>query len=184
MLYKIRRTRGTSIEPKPVRQDAAPPQDKRIDSVLSELKSLREELSKSKKHKQEIESLKLQLAELQKAPEKVPEPEPEQEIEKKDIPRTEYKQELKRAQASTPIKYLLHRLDQLDDANNDDECEVSNGQFFSDYCEFCDRNKLKAVSAIAFSKLTKDHVNKRLSHGIRYNSYSRLSLKESLSAYL
>ncbi len=78
MLYKIRRTRGTGIEHQPVKQDAAPPEDKRIDSVLSELKSLREELSRSKQHQQEIESLKLQLAELQKVPETVPEPEPEQ----------------------------------------------------------------------------------------------------------
>jgi len=102
-----------------------------------------------------------------------------------DTPETSYKKELKRAQASTPIKFFLNMYENLANGELPNE-EIRNESmgWFAEYMSYCQTNNHRAISSSAFFKIMKPHVEIKKSNGKNYKVATLDSLKESLKAYL
>lgn len=99
-----------------------------------------------------------------------------------DIPKTEYKQDLKKQQASTPVKYLLHLYESCEDdvSVKEEPCSF----VWSNYVQHCQFNRLNAVSSAAFYKIIAKFIPTKLIDGIKSKVYSRSILEEALANYL
>ena len=99
------------------------------------------------------------------------------------MPKTEYKQELKQLQACSVIKFYLNELDRLGDDDVKDVRKTPT-ELYTCYKQFCENNSYKALGSMAFTKISKPHGGESKSNGVRYKIYSHDSLLNSLSAYL
>lgn len=124
-----------------------------------------------------------------------------------DIPRTEYKQMLKRVQASSSVKFLLSELDRLEagnisadgyeypepeyDALSDEQKVALCGEqlltptkLWDRYNAYATRSKIKSsMSRATFNKDMQFYLPTRKSNGRRVKKYSIESLQETLKSY-
>jgi Family of unknown function (DUF5906) len=114
-----------------------------------------------------------------------------------DVPRTEYKQELKQMQSSSPVKFLLHKLEELVEQRPDENIEnpskdrYTASQLWDMYKSFCENRKHRIMSDYAFYKVInpffpKDGDNKAsvVVKGIKYKIMSEKTLRAALKNYL
>jgi hypothetical protein len=108
-----------------------------------------------------------------------------------DTPNTAYKKELKQAQASATIKFLINTYEKLVEANAadggnlpNDEISQESTKWWDDHKRFCESNNHRLVSSAAFYKMLKPHVSNKKSNGKNFKIVTIASLKESLKAYL
>jgi len=108
-----------------------------------------------------------------------------------DTPETSYKKELKIAQASNSIKFLLYTYEKLCDANECDagnspnnEIKLTSEEWFHLYEDYCRNTNHRAGIDHTFYKHMQAHVIPKKSNGKKFEVATLDSLKESLKAYL
>lgn len=102
-----------------------------------------------------------------------------------NTPKTAYKQELKQAQASIPVKFLLRQYEKLvDNDNNEDECIFSNQELWEKFNNYCENTKNKSMSQNVFYKIISKYTESRIIKNRRCKVYSLAILTKLLKDYL
>lgn len=103
-----------------------------------------------------------------------------------NIPTTAYKQELKKIQSNTCIKFLLDLYEKLCDSDDDEDYELTVDMMYIRYTTFCENSRCRNImSKQAFGRCSKNYFeHTRDTKGMRVKKYSRAILEESLKAYL
>jgi hypothetical protein len=101
-----------------------------------------------------------------------------------DIPKTEYKVELKEAQASSTVKFLLDTLNERIENECYEESTISNSELWEMFKSYCEQNKQRGVSSTAFYRIVAKYTVPCRVADVRSKVISVAILRDSLSEYI
>lgn len=101
-----------------------------------------------------------------------------------NTPKTHYKQELKQAQASVPVKFLLRQYEKLSDAEDHTERVYTNREIWEKFNSYCENTKNRSMSQNVFFKIVGKYTKAEIIKKARCKVYSLAILTETLKDYL